>query len=234
MKLTCMRCNHRWETRTHSTPSVCPKCKSTVWDKPLNSSEVSELLNERCRGIIAASTNVDYCTMAPTLLLTVMVAFAEAEKAAAAGGGSFANAKPALGHLDIIKQLVVAKVIPEELYGICWRLSESYIRDAGTPTKNTNPTENEYKQKIVNNWNVSILSDLTLAGVEVVLPDLDCIDILAKDSDGRDVIVELKKGAKDGYRQLRAYGFFYENPRLINVSEEPVKSPKQGIEYRIF
>lgn len=235
MRLICMRCNHRWRTRTHNLPSICPKCKSTAWDKFLDSDEVSDLLNDRCRKIIKMSANVDYCTMAPTLLLTVMVAFAEAEKIATVGDkSSFANARIALGHLDIINQLVIAKVIPEELFRICWRLGESYLRDANVPTENAGTTESEYKQKIVNNWSESTLSDLTFVGAEVVVPDLDRIDILAKDNDGRDVLVELKKGAKDGYRQLRAYGFFYENPRLINVSEEPVKRPKEGIEYRIF
>ena len=177
--------------------------------------------------------HVDYCTMAPQLLLTVMVAFAEAEKVASIDR-TFDNARLAINNLDIVKQLVVKKVIPEELYMICCRLGESYMRDTMLDAKDKNTTENEYKQNIINNWSESPLSDLVFVDDEVVLPDLDRIDILAKDNDDRDVIVELKKGAKDGYRQLRAYGFFYNNPRLINVSEELVTRPKKGIEYRTF
>ena len=32
----CERCKHKWITRTGEIPTVCPKCKSPYWDKPLN------------------------------------------------------------------------------------------------------------------------------------------------------------------------------------------------------
>ena len=30
----CLRCSHIWEPRTDRKPIRCPKCSSTVWDKP--------------------------------------------------------------------------------------------------------------------------------------------------------------------------------------------------------
>jgi len=29
-------CKHEWITITEEAPVVCPKCKSSYWDKPLN------------------------------------------------------------------------------------------------------------------------------------------------------------------------------------------------------
>lgn len=134
MRLVCNRCNHRWTTRTEKHPSICPRCKSKKWDEPLCSSEISDLLNERCRAVVQRAGNVDYCTMNPQLLLTVMVAFAEAEKLSKENR-TIDNAILAIDKLDIIKHLVIANVLPEELYMICWRLGESYLRDATLKTE---------------------------------------------------------------------------------------------------
>ena len=41
----CERCSHQWLPRstTEGDPTICPKCKSTYWNKPrLNSSKITQ------------------------------------------------------------------------------------------------------------------------------------------------------------------------------------------------
>ena len=33
----CERCEHIWLPRDQNKPTVCPKCKSPYWDKPIKS-----------------------------------------------------------------------------------------------------------------------------------------------------------------------------------------------------
>lgn len=65
--------------------------------------------------------------------------------------------------------------------------------------------------------------------------DRDRIDILAKCKDtGRDAIIELKLGSKSAHKQLRSYSYGFDNPILINVSEEEVRVKREGIIYTTF
>lgn len=63
----------------------------------------------------------------------------------------------------------------------------------------------------------------------------DRIDILATcDKTDRDVIIELKLGAKSAHKQLRSYAYEFDNPILINISESEVKNKRSGIKYLTF
>lgn len=65
--------------------------------------------------------------------------------------------------------------------------------------------------------------------------DRDRIDILAKCKEsGRDAIIELKLGNKSAHKQLRSYAYGFEDPILINVSEDDVKTKREGIVYTTF
>lgn len=65
--------------------------------------------------------------------------------------------------------------------------------------------------------------------------DRDRIDILAKCKEsGRDAIIELKLGNKSAHKQLRSYAYGFEDPILINVSEDDVKTKREGIIYTTF
>lgn len=96
-------------------------------------------------------------------------------------------------------------------------------------------SEAKYHQAIVSNFK-DYFQEYTLAGSEVTTDDgADRIDILAKcDKTGRDVIIELKIGGKSAHKQLRSYAFEFENPILINVSEDDVKNKRDGITYLTY
>lgn len=65
--------------------------------------------------------------------------------------------------------------------------------------------------------------------------DRDRIDILAKTKDNnRDVIIELKLGKRSAHKQLRSYAYGFNDPILINVSEEDVDNKRDGIIYKTF
>lgn len=128
MKLTCKRCNHRWKTKGDTAPAICPRCKSKKYDTIKSEKEVTEDLNELCDSIIRSAEHLDYCTMSPKLLLTVMVAFSKAEKAFT-NDSSAKGLGVALNNLEVIERLVISKILPEEIYMVCNRVAESYFRD---------------------------------------------------------------------------------------------------------
>lgn len=65
--------------------------------------------------------------------------------------------------------------------------------------------------------------------------DRDRIDILAKCKEtGRYAIIELKLGNKSAHKQLRSYAYGFEDPILINVSEDDVTTKREGIIYTTF
>jgi len=37
IELTCLRCGGTWHPRTEGKPVQCPRCKSTLWDRPRKS-----------------------------------------------------------------------------------------------------------------------------------------------------------------------------------------------------
>ena len=96
-------------------------------------------------------------------------------------------------------------------------------------------TEREYQKEISDNFN-DYFDDYSFVGSEWVTSDgADRIDILAccKKTD-RDVVIELKLGSKSAHKQLRSYAYEFENPILINISEQEVKNKRQGIQYLTF
>lgn len=97
-------------------------------------------------------------------------------------------------------------------------------------------TEKDLEQELIKKWDSTILSDkYVFIKSQYSLPDQDLMDIYAKTIEGEQpVIIELKKGNKNGYRQLRSYAVFFDNPILINISEKPVVKKKKGIIYYLF
>lgn len=96
-------------------------------------------------------------------------------------------------------------------------------------------SEFNYHKAIVDNFN-DYFQDYTIIGNEVVTDDgADRIDILAKcNKTGRDVIIELKIGGKSAHKQLRSYAYEFENPILINLSEDDVNNKRDGITYLTY
>lgn len=82
----------------------------------------------------------------------------------------------------------------------------------------------------------SLLPEYEFVGSEVRTTDMaDRIDILAKCKDtNRDVIIELKTGKKSAHKQLRSYAYEFDNPILVNISEEEVINKRDGIKYLTF
>lgn len=39
---SCERCSHIWVPRSEREPTVCPKCKSPYWDRPVERKSVSD------------------------------------------------------------------------------------------------------------------------------------------------------------------------------------------------
>ena len=88
--------------------------------------------------------------------------------------------------------------------------------------KQTLYSENFYQNKIINNFNnIEIFNNYVFIESEKKLNDGDKIDIFAKTKDNnRSIIIELKIKNKSGRKQLRSYATHFENPILINISEE--------------
>ncbi len=232
MKLDCKKCGHKWSTRFEKQPLVCPSCKSKTW---MNRKEVSRLIEERCKSLVSLAENVDYVTIAPQLLQLVMVAFSEAENEFNSGDGkAMDRAMSAMNILDSVKTLSAREILPKEIYHICWRLGDSYLRDSMVFDK-SKYTEKDIRDYLLNNWDRSILKDFVLVGSEVVIEKIGRIDILAKEKNtGRDVIIELKKGSKDGYKQLFTYARSFTDPLLVNVSEKVPPVERDDILYLTF
>ena len=73
------------------------------------------------------------------------------------------------------------------------------------------------------------------AEMKISQSDNDRIDIYAKcKTTHRDVIIEIKMGAKSAHKQLRSYAWEFDEPILINLSEKPVKTQREGIVYLTF
>lgn len=91
--------------------------------------------------------------------------------------------------------------------------------------------EKIFKRYIVSNFK-RIFRGYTLISEEYKLPDGDRIDLLAEETKtGRDVVIEIKPKPVSAHKQLRSYGYYFENPILINVTPSPVKSKADGIKY---
>jgi len=84
--------------------------------------------------------------------------------------------------------------------------------------------ESEYQKELERNFNKYFPDYILLKNRKI--SSWIC-DILAKDMDGRDIIIELKIKSFNAKRQLLAYGSDFNNPILINISELPVKQSVQ-------
>lgn len=111
-------------------------------------------------------------------------------------------------------------------------------RWAKNHTARSKPTEQHYRNAVVGSFSTIIpFQDYELAGIEVALSDndRDRIDILARCIESnRDVIIELKLGSKSAHKQLRSYAVHYDNPIMINVTENTVKNQRHDIKYFTF
>lgn len=110
-------------------------------------------------------------------------------------------------------------------------LASAYMSYKGNDRKH-HKSESHYHDHIVNNFSTHF-PPYEFINNEVVTSDgADRIDILAKCKEtGRDVIIELKLGGKSAHKQLRSYAYEFENPILINVSEDEVGNKRDGITY---
>ena len=99
----------------------------------------------------------------------------------------------------------------------------------------THKSEANYHNLIVDNFE-AYFPNYKLVDSEALTSDgADRMDILAKcKSTGRDVIIELKVGCKSAHKQLRSYAYDFEDPILINISEDLVKNKRGGIEYLTY
>lgn len=47
MICSCMRCHHRWKTRTEEKPRTCPSCNSAYWDTPRRKDLANYLISNK-------------------------------------------------------------------------------------------------------------------------------------------------------------------------------------------
>jgi len=159
------------------------------------------------------------------------------------GYESYYDNKDLSTDFDLINLVQTCKDISCELHcrsGLYYYLSDLQytltLAWRNSKKKKTNVSEKDYEELLINNWdNSSLGMTYHLVKSQHVLPDRDMVDILAKDIEsGRDVIIELKKGSTNGYKQLRSYATFFHNPILINISVDEVNSKRNDIIYFTF
>lgn len=139
--------------------------------------------------------------------------------------------------IDILKDLTVLLECRKGVSFYLTELQASLMRGVVAGLKKSpGITEKRYEEILIDNWDKTTLGkEYVIVNSQYLLEDGDFIDILAKDKKSNNhVIIELKKGCKNGYKQLRAYSVFFDNPILINISESDVKIKKKGIAYFTF
>lgn len=140
--------------------------------------------------------------------------------------------------MERLKKLRVAVGVFEDKFGI---RPITYLKDdidceivlKMRNPNNTGRLEKRYQKKLVNRF-AEVFPHYTYVGQEKTMDELGRIDILALDKEtGRDVIIELKTGAKNPNKQLLAYGSRYTNPILIGITEKelPERKKRKGIQY---
>lgn len=94
--------------------------------------------------------------------------------------------------------------------------------------------ESEIKKQIVNNFNV-LFPNFEFISCEKEVPGVGRIDIYAVCND-RAVIIEIKTGNKNPNAQLLAYGYNFNDPILIGITQRQIGTEKQlkGISYYTF
>lgn len=102
--------------------------------------------------------------------------------------------------------------------------------------KETLNSEKFYQNKIIDNFNnIEIFNNYIFIENEKKLNDGDKIDIFAKTKDNnRPIIIELKIKNKSGRKQLRSYATHFDNPILINISEEYPSNITEDIIYLTY
>ena len=98
-------------------------------------------------------------------------------------------------------------------------------------------TEKDYQNEVSFKFLASTFPQYNIKAAEMKISqsDNDRIDIYAKcKTTHRDVIIEIKMGAKSAHKQLRSYAWEFDEPILINLSEKPVKTQREGIVYLTF
>jgi len=132
--------------------------------------------------------------------------------------------------MDMIKSTGLDNLpISTVLYG---HLAECRFRDI---SKKIKTSERDYHDELCTSFD-KYLPELTFIDreVQIDIDDRDRLDILAESKDGRPVIIELKLGNKSAHKQLRSYAVGFENPILINISEELPPNRRSDINYMTF
>lgn len=148
------------------------------------------------------------------------------------------------GEIDYHKSFEMAEnsavsIIPNSIVGklrLYVQLGLASMRMSEVKDKNHQKSEKIYHSKLIDMFDIAFpYFDFIGSEVRPHDEDRDRIDILAKckDSD-RHAIIELKVGNKSGHKQLRSYAHGFNNPILINISEEEVKTKRDGIIYKTF
>lgn len=123
----------------------------------------------------------------------------------------------------------------EGIYLTLSAITMQYMAHSSPFVKQSLTTEKWYKDDIVNRFcKIDRFKGYKLVKSEFKIYG-GSIDILACDnSTGRDVLMELKLSGKSGHKQLYQYGFHFNNPILINISEKIPVTRFEGIEYLTF
>ncbi len=225
----CFKCGHSWEQRNSFPPKMCPKCKTRKWNPEIADGRL-ETIRE---SLIVLKDSFDKSETANPFVMNVVF---ELEL--------IASDKSSIDKIPLIIELIYLcrDIIPLKgssnrgIYHTLTRLAEAHIYDLSVVLRGDSKSpykESDLEDKLIKNWDsIDVLDCYNFVDNQYKLPDLDLIDVLAKEkTTGRDVIIELKKGNKNGYKQLRAYSYFFKNPILVNISEYPVISKKEGIVY---
>ena len=93
--------------------------------------------------------------------------------------------------------------------------------------------EAEFIRRILGEWD-NVFPEYELLEQEVLLPDGDRIDILAKTKDNTPVIIEVKPYPKSAHKQLRSYAVHYTNPILVNITPTIPKNKVDDIIYVVL
>lgn len=121
-------------------------------------------------------------------------------------------------------------------YGIS-HIMQLLLYSTHTGIENENSiSEKTYQNKIIENFsNIEMFNNYVFVASEKKLNDGDKIDIFAKTKDNsRPVVIELKIQNKSGRKQLRSYATHFDNPILINISEEYPSNITEDIIYLTY
>ena len=95
-------------------------------------------------------------------------------------------------------------------------------------------TEKQMQSEIIDNFN-NLFPQYTFVQKEYKVPS-GRVDILAKDKENRNVIIELKLPKYNPNRQLLDYENYFDNPIMIGITQEPLsnKIKRESITYYTY